>query len=71
MKISNTELASARNYIEHQFATHSWWPKEPPEQAKHEFNLMQHDATALSVWCNNWLDSGQYKKLKSAIGPQS
>ncbi|MEQ1638636.1 MAG: hypothetical protein ABL903_18380 [Methylococcales bacterium] len=68
MKINASDLTRAQNYIQRQFDTRSWWPKEQPELAKHEFNLMQHDATALNVWCEKWLDAGQCKKLEKSIG---
>jgi hypothetical protein len=68
MKINPADLNAAQHYIQSQFDSRSWWPKEQPEQARHEFNLMQHDAAALSIWCDKWLDEGQCKKLERAIG---
>ncbi|MFI3136333.1 MAG: hypothetical protein QX197_06090 [Methylococcaceae bacterium] len=67
MNIHPKNLPRAQHYIQRQFNSHSWWPKEQPEQAKHEFNLMQADSTALNVWCEKWLDAGQRQKLNNAI----
>jgi hypothetical protein len=67
MKINPSDLERAQNYIQRQFDTRSWWPKEQPEQARHEFNLMQHDVTALNVWCEKWLDASQCRKLEKSI----
>lgn len=67
MNINPTNLISAQHYIQRQLDTHSWWPKEQPEQAKHEFSLMQHDPNALNAWCEKWLDAGQCKKLEKSI----
>lgn len=67
MSLNLSDLSKAQDYINKQFATRSWWPKAPPEQAKHEFTLMQHDPAALTLWCEKWLDAGQRRKLKKAI----
>lgn len=67
MQINPTDLERAQSYINRQFETRSWWPKEQPEQAKHEFKLMQNDAAALGVWCDKWLDAGQCRKLEQSI----
>lgn len=67
MCIDSSELNKAQAYISTQFATRSWWPKAPPEQAKHEFNLMQHDPAALTIWCDKWLDTAQRRKLHQKI----
>ena len=67
MKINETELTIAKDYIQEQFDAHTWWPKEQPEIAKHEFNLMNGSAPALSLWCEKWLDDGQCKKLDKHI----
>jgi len=40
MKITETELDAARHYLQQQLETHSWWPKEQPVEARHEFTLM-------------------------------
>lgn len=63
MKIDHHNLNKAQNYIQQQFALHTWWPKAPPAQAKYEFMLQQHDPNALNLWCAQWLDSGQQRLL--------
>lgn len=67
MNIDANQLAVACSYIEKQFAAHSWWPKEQPGQAQHEYALMRHDPAALGVWCEKWLDTAQRRKLQAAI----
>lgn len=67
MNINDTQLASAREYLQKQFEAHTWWPKEQPEQAKYEFKLMNASATTLSIWCEKWLDAGQRRQLEKAL----
>jgi hypothetical protein len=67
MKITESEFAAARDYLQKQLEGHSWWPKEQPGQARQEFNVMKANATALNVWCKKWLDSGQLRQLEKAI----
>jgi hypothetical protein len=67
IKISESELEAASHYLEQQLETHSWWPKEQPEEAKHEFTLMKVTPSSLNFWCEKWLDSGQQKKLAKAL----
>lgn len=50
MKITETELEAARHYLHQQLETHSWWPKEQPREARHEFTLMKANAISLNVW---------------------
>lgn len=67
MKITESELPAACAYLQSQFAAHSWWPKEQPGEALHEFKLMQGSASGLTVWCEKWLDAGQLRLLEKAI----
>ncbi|NOT84096.1 MAG: hypothetical protein HOP02_04780 [Methylococcaceae bacterium] len=67
MKINPTDLSAAQQYIQRQFDTRSWWPKEQPDLAQQEFHQMQADAAALDVWCERWLDAGQCRKLEKSI----
>jgi hypothetical protein len=67
MKISDAQLPTATDYVQQQFDAHSWWPQEQPEQAKHEFKLMNGSATALGLWCEKWLDAGQCRKLEKYL----
>lgn len=67
MKITESELSAACAYLKSQFAAHSWWPKEQPGEALHEFKLMQGSAASLTVWCEKWLDAGQLRLLEKAI----
>jgi hypothetical protein len=67
MKITESNLEAARHYLQQQLETHSWWPKEQPGEARHEFTLMKANAVSLSVWCNKWLDSGQRRQLEKAL----
>ncbi len=68
INITKDELPKACDYIAKQFAIHSWWPCEQPGEAKREFDLMKGSTTALNVWCERWLDVGQYKKLEMELG---
>lgn len=68
INITETELAAARRYLQQQFDSHSWWPKEQPGEARREFDLMKGSATALNVWCGKWLDDGQLRLLEKALG---
>lgn len=63
MNITDSQLTAACDYIRQQFDAHSWWPKAQPEQAKHEFELMHANAVSLTIWCEKWLDKGQYRQL--------
>jgi hypothetical protein len=65
--ITEAELSKACDYIAKQFAAHGWWPREQPDEAKREFDLMKGSATALNLWCERWLDAGQGKKLEKAL----
>jgi hypothetical protein len=67
MKITETELEAARHYLQQQLETHSWWPKEQPGEANHEFTLMKDNAISLNVWCERSLDSGQKRLLEKAL----
>jgi hypothetical protein len=67
MKITESDLEAARHYLQQQLETHSWWPKEQPGEARHEFTLMKANAVSLSVWCEKWLDSGQLRQLEKAL----
>jgi len=67
MKITETELDAARHYLQQQLETHSWWPKEQPGEARHEFTLMKANAISLNIWCEKWLDSGQWRLLAKAL----
>ena len=67
MKITEAELDIARHYLQQQLETHSWWPKEQPGEAKHEFALMKDSAVSLTIWCERWLDSGQQRLLAQAL----
>jgi hypothetical protein len=67
MKITETELEAARHYLQQQLETHTWWPKEQPGEAKHEFTLMKDNVISLNVWCERWLDSGQQRLLAKAL----
>ena len=67
MKITESELEVARHYLQQQLETHSWWPKEQPGEALHEFKLMKTDALSLTIWCEKWLDSGQQRLLAKAL----
>ncbi len=67
IKISESELEAACHYLQQQLETHSWWPKEQPGEAMHEFTLMKDSAVSLNVWCERWLDSGQQEKLLKAL----
>jgi hypothetical protein len=67
IRITETELEAARHYLQQQLETHSWWPKEQPGEAMHEFTLMKDSAVSLNIWCERWLDSGQQKKLAKAL----
>ncbi|MDD5461164.1 MAG: hypothetical protein PHG00_05975 [Methylococcales bacterium] len=67
MKITESELEAARHYLQQQLETHSWWPKEQPGKALHEFTLMKDTAVSLNVWCERWLDSGQRRLLEKAL----
>ncbi len=67
MKITETELEAARHYLQQQLETHTWWPKEQPGEAKHEFTLMKDNVISLNVWCERWLDSGQQRQLAKAL----
>ena len=67
MKITEAELEAARHYLQQQLETHSWWSKEQPEEARHEFALMKANSVSLSVWCEKWLDSEQWRLLEKAL----
>ena len=67
LEIKETELTNACNYISSQFAAHSWWPCEQPDEAKREFKLMSGSAIALNVWCEKWLDARQFQKLIKSL----
>jgi len=67
MKITETELEAARHYLQQQLDAHSWWPKEQPGEARHEFSLMKDSTISLNVWCERWLDSGQQRQLEKAL----
>lgn len=67
MKITETELEAARHYLQQQLETHTWWPKEQPGEAKHEFTLMKDNVISLNVWCERWLDSGQQRQLAKSL----
>lgn len=67
MHIKPEELSTAQEYIQQHFSAHSWWPKEQPAQALHEFTLMQQDTIGLSAWCEKWLDAGQCRQLANAL----
>ncbi|MGZ8182458.1 MAG: hypothetical protein ACXWT1_10895 [Methylobacter sp.] len=67
MKISETEFAAACQYLQQQLETHSWWPKEQPGEARREFTLMKTNAASLNVWCEKWLDAGQWRLLARAL----
>jgi hypothetical protein len=67
LKITDTELQAARHYLQQQLETHTWWPREQPGEAKHEFALMKDSAMSLNVWCERWLDSGQLRLLEKAL----
>ena len=67
MKITEAELDTARHYLQQQLETHTWWPKEQPGEAKHEFALMKDSAVSLNAWCERWLDSGQQRQLAKAL----
>jgi hypothetical protein len=67
MKITQSELEAACHYLQQQLETHSWWPKEQPGEALHEFKLMKADAISLTIWCEKWLDSGQQRLLAKAL----
>jgi hypothetical protein len=67
IKISESELEAACRYLEQQLESHSWWPKEQPGEAKHEFALMKATASSLNFWCEKWLDSGQQRSLSKAL----
>jgi len=69
LNLTESELTKACLYIGNQFTAHSWWPCEQPDAAKREFELMKSSATALNVWCERWLDTGQRQKLKKALEP--
>lgn len=66
-KLDENQLHFARNYLNEQFSIKSWWPKAQPGLAKQEFLLMQGSTIALNIWCEKWLDYGQYRKLEKAI----
>lgn len=59
--------AGVSRYKEQQMQAHSWWPKEQPGQARHEYNLMKGNAENLNVWCGRWLDAGQQKQLQKFL----
>jgi hypothetical protein len=67
IKITDNSLHVACDYLQRQFDTRSWWPREQPRLAEQEFLLMKGSAGALNVWCERWLDRGQCKKLESVI----
>ena len=67
IKITESELDTARRYLQQQLETHTWWPKEQPGEAKHEFALMKDSSVSLNVWCERWLDSGQQKQLAKVL----
>lgn len=67
MKITETELEAARHYLQQQLETHTWWPKEQPGEARHEFTLMKDNVISLNVWCERWLDSGQQRQLAKSL----
>ena len=67
MKITESELEAARHYLQQQLETRSWWPKEQPGEARHEFILMEANAISLTVWCEKWLDSGRQRLLEKAL----
>ena len=67
IKVTETELSKACDYIAKQFAAYSWWPCEQPGEAKREFDLMKNSATALNVWCERWLDTWQCQKLEKTL----
>ena len=65
--INDSELQSACNYLQKQFDTRSWWPREQPGLAHREFKLMNGSAGALNVWCERWLHLDQCRKLEQVI----
>ncbi|MCF6203628.1 MAG: hypothetical protein L3J59_08160 [Methylococcaceae bacterium] len=67
MSVTESNLQQASDYLQKQFNLKSWWPKAQPGLAKREFLLMNGSAIALNVWCERWLDAGQYRKLDKAI----
>lgn len=65
--ITESELSKACAYIDQQFASHGWWPKEQPGEARREFDLMKGSAAGLNAWCEKWLDTGQCRKLEKSL----
>jgi len=65
--IDASNVDTVKNHIRQQFGRLSWWPTEGPAAAKEEFEHQQHSPEALVEWCEKWLDSGQWRKLKKAV----
>jgi len=67
MHLKDSEVDPACHYIRRHLDTYSWWPKEQPGEARREFELMNGTALSLNVWCDRWLDAGQYRKLEKSV----
>lgn len=66
--IDAANQAAVRAYIRQQFERLSWWPTQGPLQAKEEFEQLPDSPDALTRWCEKWLDGGQWRQLKIAVG---
>jgi hypothetical protein len=67
ISLTESNIQFAREYLQKQLDTRSWWPTEQPGLAKQEFKLMQGSPDALGVWCEKWLNSSQLRQLEKNI----
>lgn len=65
--IDASNLDAAKAFIRQQFDQLSWWPAQGPHQARAEFDQLPDTADALTLWCEKWLDGGQWRQLRIAV----
>lgn len=71
IKLDESNLECAVDFIREQFETRSWWPREQPHLAKAEFLDMQQTPETLNAWCDKWLYSGQWRQLEKHVATMS
>lgn len=66
-KLDNSNFRAAHRYLQEQFRTNSWWPREQPHIAQQELLCLHDRPSALQIWCDKWLDAGQWQQLEHAL----
>lgn len=65
--INAQNLPFVRAYILEQFSHRSWWPGEAPLRARAAFEALDDSTEALQQWCLDWLDGGQWRRMRVAL----